>query len=385
MTSVFVENLPIDYIESNISSILPNSQKYVLTYAKKEQGVSSCSLVPQTSYSNVTSDSEISWDSSTSSAPHGLDISYSGYETKPVGSEVGKAGIRSYSYQTTIKSSGPDYSFTNTKSINSKQYALFDFQLRDNRKNGDKATYCFKIKPLDKTYSTALGNKVHPSTMDDYPLIPAITTKQGYLSTKTLKHDLTPLYDGDISTNPQVNPLTNYTISTNQTTNQTETYVAGSSNPSQGNYIEIDNKLSNTGFSMSIAPNTSYYNKETTTNTYVPSNTLGNNSTLTAKATTDSRGRLKLTTKDVSSIQAIGNDLSTSHNQCTNQGISIPTNNNAPFIPGTADSISILNASSTSSYGCKYRLNYLKLSQTIPTPITSGKYQLNLTVTLMRN
>ena len=379
------ENLPIDYIESNISSILPNSQKYVLTYAKKEQGVSSCSLVPQTSYSNVTSDSEISWDSSTSSAPHGLDISYSGYETKPVGSEVGKAGIRSYSYQTTIKPSGPDYSFTNTKSINSKQYALFDFQLRDNRKNGDKATYCFKIKPLDKTYSTALGNKVHPSTMDDYLLIPAITTKQGYLSTKTLKHDLTPLYDGDISTNPQVNPLTNYTISTNQTTNQTETYVAGSSNPSQGNYIEIDNKLSNTGFSMSIAPNTAYYNKETTTNTYVPSNTLGNNSTLTAKATTDSRGRLKLTTKDVSSIQAIGNDLSTSHNQCTNQGISIPTNNNTPFIPGTADSISILNASSTSSYGCKYRLNYLKLSQTIPTPITSGKYQLNLTVTLMRN
>ena len=385
MTSVFVENLPIDYIESNISSILPNSQKYVLTYAKKEQGVSSCSLVPQTSYSNVTSDSEISWDSSTSSAPHGLDISYSGYETKPVGSEVGKAGIRSYSYQTTIKPSGPDYSFTNTKSINSKQYALFDFQLRDNRKNGDKATYCFKIKPLDKTYSTALGNKVHPSTMDDYLLIPAITTKQGYLSTKTLKHDLTPLYDGDISTNPQVNPLTNYTISTNQTTNQTETYVAGSSNPSQGNYIEIDNKLSNTGFSMSIAPNTAYYNKETTTNTYVPSNTLGNNSALTAKATTDSRGRLKLTTKDTSSIQAIGNDLSTSHNQCTNQGISIPTNNNTPFIPGTADSISILNASSTSSYGCKYRLNYLKLSQTIPTPITSGKYQLNLTVTLMRN
>ena len=316
------------------TTIAANTLNSRLEFAAKTAG--SCSA--QTGFAPVTSTSAIAW-SVNGSVSSGTAISATGND--PVS---GSATI----LETYVSDSA---SFNNPQAITPGKTGLWDFSLRDNSGLFNQP-YCLRLAQSNGTGYTA------------YTAYPQVTTAQGVLSVS--------IVDGsDAIVGAPSASFANVAIAT---TCQSASSTLGTSTQR----IKVNNDTTNPSWSLNLAATggaTATWQHSTLAESYDYNDGSGSPAGCTSGL--DGDGKAGQLTINPSS----GSSTVTAKSGCSTTGVTKGTSQS--FVQGSANAITLLNASVAASNYCYWTMTGIDMSQTVPAAQPGGTYTLDMTLTVL--
>ncbi len=255
-----------------------------------------------------------------------------------------------HSYQSIVRpGSAAQLTFTNNRDINSGETGLWDLALTDNGLERN-TSYCIRL---------AADTTAAPGTsIDTYSHYPEFKTADGSLDIRF----------ADATNATLTNPTTVFSAAMTSKTASTTTAKLSNNSSQQ---LEVANRLSTTGWSVSLAAtggSTAKWTQTGGTASYGFNNSNAN------------QGQLSV---DLSSSAFTASGSTPLGQACTTAGLSYGAG--GAFVAGTASAsaITLATASSSSGLTCLFKLQNISLKQTIPAYQKPGAYTLPVTVTVV--
>jgi len=327
------------YASKENTTIAANTMKLRTQYAKKT--AATCQAVAA-GWRDVTNSSALAY--SAAGPNNGTAIAAAVNDPNLPSTSVG------YSHQSIVRpGSAAQLTFTNNREINAGETGLWDLALTDNGLERN-TNYCVRL---------AADTTAAPGTsIDTYSYYPEFKTADGSLDIRF----------ADAADATLTNPTTVFSAAmTGRTASATTAKL--SNNSSQ--QIEVANRLSTTGWSVSLAATGGPTAKWTQT---------GSAANYAFNSTNVDQGQLSV---DLSSSAFTASGSTPLGQACTTAGLSYGAG--GAFVAGTAsaNAITLATASSSSGLTCLFKLQNISLKQTIPAYQKPGTYTLPVTVTVV--
>ena len=244
-----------------------------------------------------------------------------------------------FAYQSVVRSGT---SFTNNSSIAPQQTGLWDFSLVDRTGTSD-TSYCLRMVPTGSTNS-----------IDTYDYYPEVKTAPGSLDVKFVDNSGTEL----------TGSASNVTFPSLKVSPQTQTSTSKLVDVSS-KQLDIYNSLSSGSWAATLSASGASWLDSSTSNNYQYNGSQAN-------------GQLSVGF-DYATMEGVG--TAGNGDACSTTGLTLPTGTSS--YSGSVSSITLLSASSSSQFGCHWRLKNVFLDQTIPAYQPPGEYKLDMTVTVV--
>ncbi len=327
------------YAPKENTTIPANTMKLRAQYAKKT--AATCQAVAA-GWQDVTNNSALAY--SAAGPNNGTALAAAANDPNLPSTSVG------YSHQSIVRpGSAAQLTFTNNREINAGETGLWDLALTDNGLERN-TNYCVR---LVADTAAAPGTSI-----DTYSYYPEFKTADGSLDIRF----------ADAANATLTNPTTGFSAAMTGKTASTTTAKLSNNSSQQ---LEVANRLSTTGWSVSLAATGGSTAKWTQT---------GGAANYAFNSTNTDQGQLSV---DLSSSAFTASGSTPLGQACTTSGLSYGAG--GAFVAGTAsaNAITLATASSSSGLTCLFKLQNISLKQTIPAYQKPGTYTLPVTVTVV--
>lgn len=328
-------------ITNNGPSVIPAARlKLRAEYAQK-QDTGQCRDIQQSSWRRITTDSAIAY--AAIGPPHATAITVYGRDPiLPLPS-----GILGYARQSIVRPTDSDTTFTNNKEIAVRKVGLWDLALTDRSLTQGKE-YCIR---LVTDTQAAPGTSI--DTYTSYPVIRAAVGSLDIRFTNTANATIT-------------NPTTHFgSIASANTTKSTSAMLSNSTSQQ----LEVKNTTNVGGWTVALSAaggSAARWRNGAGTASYA----------FNGAQAASGRLLVDMSNGSFSAISAGGGQ------GCDATGLSF--NGSASFVAGTAtaNAVTIASAAQNSKRQCAFRLQNIRLSQTIPAYQKPDTYTLPMTLTV---
>ena len=327
------------YVPKENTTIAANAMKLRAQYAKKT--AATCQAVAA-GWQDVTNNSALAY--SAAGPNNGTALAAAANDPNLPSTSV------DYSHQSIVRpGSAAQLTFTNNREINAGETGLWDLALTDNGLERN-TNYCVRLV-ADTIAAPGTG-------IDTYSYYPEFKTADGSLDIRF----------ADAANATLTNPTTGFSAAMTGKTASTTTAKLSNNSSQQ---LEVANRLSTTGWSVSLAATGGPTAKWTQT---------GGAANYAFNSTNVEQGQLSV---DLSSSAFTASGSTPLGQACTTAGLSYGAG--GAFVAGTAsaNAITLATASSSSGLICLFKLQNISLKQTIPAYQKPGTYTLPVTVTVV--